>query len=117
MFFNLAFMPRKPLDILEAKYASGSCRGWFYYPRQLPHGECGVWGSAPRFCRLVETEEWRKRVRKATHSPTPLGDTKPVGEHLACVVHRLSEYRTVACWRVSQGRDLEFTRMDIDERF
>ena len=43
------FMPRKPLDALEAAHAIGSCRGWFFDPRQLPHGECGVWGSAPRF--------------------------------------------------------------------
>ena len=41
------FMPRKPLDSLEGTDAPGSCRGWVYHRRRLPHGECGVWGRAP----------------------------------------------------------------------
>jgi hypothetical protein len=41
------FMPRKPLDALEGTDAPGSCRGWGLRPRRLPHGECGVRGSAP----------------------------------------------------------------------
>jgi hypothetical protein len=57
-----------------------------------------------------------RRVRKARHSPMSLWDLKPVDEHLACLVSRLSGYRTVACWRVSQERDLVFARMAIDER-
>ena len=43
------FMLRKPLDALEVADAIGSCRGWFFHPRRLPHGECGDWGSAPGF--------------------------------------------------------------------
>ena len=42
-----AFMPRKPLDALEGARRSGQLPGMFFHPRRLPHGECGVWGSAP----------------------------------------------------------------------
>ena len=47
--FIAAFMPRKPLDPLDGKYARGSAGDGVLHPRRLPHGECGVWGSAPGF--------------------------------------------------------------------
>ena len=47
----LAFMPRKPLDRLEGDDASGGAGDGVYHPRRLPHGECGVWGRAPRCAR------------------------------------------------------------------
>ncbi len=57
--------------------------------------------------------------RKVLHSPIALWDTKPVGEHLACNINRLSEARTVAGW-LDWGNsitDLVFARMGNDERF
>ena len=72
---------------------------------------------APRGASPIAAWMLWERVRKARHSPTPLWDIKPVGEHLACIVSRLSEYRTVAGWHVPESRDHVFARMAIDERF
>lgn len=115
--FCLSRLCRESLLTSCKPYTLEAVAGDCFYSRRLPHGECGFWGRAPRCRSLIEAQELRRRVRKATYSPKPLWDIKPVGEHLAYVVGRLSEYRTVACWHVSQGRDPVFARMVIDERF
>lgn len=42
------FMPRKPLEALKGSHATGCWAGGVLTPARLPHGECGVWGGAPR---------------------------------------------------------------------
>ena len=52
--FIAAFMPRKPLDALDGRYATWVAPGmWFLHLRRLPHGECGVWGRAPWFAAVA----------------------------------------------------------------
>ena len=46
-------MPRKPLDTPEGTNARGRGWGYAFHPQPLPHGECGVWGSAPEGVSLM----------------------------------------------------------------
>ena len=100
-------------DTLPAVAGDGVC---FSSPAAAPRRVRGL-GQSPKVLVVVVEVQVVRGVRKAMHSPTPLWDTKPVGEHLACIVRRLLVFRTVAGWRVPSGRDPVFARMENDKRF
>ena len=72
-FFPLAFMPRKPLDILEAGYTPGSGWGRGFIPNHCPTASAGLGAEPQGVGRRWEHGSWETSSEDNAQPEGPLG--------------------------------------------